>query len=100
MQADLEARLWHIVSEHADLTECLPRLHAEFERSFACKFVIIRKVEANPPRLVTTAAVGTNATLDLSSQLGHKSELAEGTENLVSQLLVRRRMENVSRIVP
>lgn len=100
MQADLEARLWHIVSENADLAECLPRLHAEFERSFACKFVVIRKVEANPPRLVTTAAAGAHAALDLHSQLGHKSELTEGTDNLISQLLMRRRMENLSRIVP
>ena len=61
MQADIEARLWHIVSEHADLAECLPRLHAEFERSFSCKFVLIRKVETNPPRLMTMAAAGTNA---------------------------------------
>ncbi len=99
MQADLEARLWHIVSEHADLAECLPRLHAEFERAFACKFVIVRRVEANPPRLVTTAASGANAALELSSQVGHKSELGEGTDAVVSQLLTRRRMENVSRVV-
>ncbi len=100
MQADLEARLWHIVSEHADLTECLPRLYVELERSFACNFVVIRKVESGPPRLTTTAAAGTDAALDLASQVGHKSELLETAEHLVTQLLTRHRVENLSKIVP
>jgi transcriptional regulator with GAF, ATPase, and Fis domain len=100
MQADLEARLWHIVSEHADLAQCLTRLHAEFERAFACKFVVIRRVEGGPPRLTTTAAVGTNAALELSAQVGQRSELSDGGENLVAQLSTRRRVENLSRLVP
>ncbi len=100
MQADLEARLWHIVSEHADLTECLPRLHGELKRSLACNFVVIRKMESSPTRLTTTAAAGTNASLDLLSQVGHKSELSETVENLVTQLLTRRRSENLSRFAP
>lgn len=97
MQADLEARLWHIVSENADLAECLPRLFGEFERSFACKFVVIRRVETSPPRLVTTAAAGSNGTLDLTTQLGFRSELADSAETVVSQMLMRRRLENLTR---
>jgi hydrogenase-4 transcriptional activator len=100
MQADLEARLWHIVSENADMAECLPRLFGEFERSFACKFVVIRRAETSPPRLVTTAAAGSNGTLDLTSQIGHKSELTDSAETVVSQMLARRRLENLTRIMP
>ncbi len=100
MHADLEARLWHIVSEHADLADCLPRLHAELRRVSASNSIVLRRLEETPLRLVTVAAAGSDRSFDVDGQIGSKSELTREASELVRGLVSRRRVECVSTLAP
>lgn len=100
MQADLEAGLWHVVSEHSDLADCLPRVQRALETALGCKALVVRRFENTPPRLVTLAAASANPALAPDLQAGTKSELTKGVETIVRRLLSQQRVEWVSRFVP
>jgi hydrogenase-4 transcriptional activator len=100
MQADLEAGLWHVVSEHPDLADCLPRVQSALEVAFGCKALVVRRFENAPPRLVTLAAASANAALAPDLQIGTKSELAKGAESIVRRILSQQRVEWLTRFVP
>jgi hydrogenase-4 transcriptional activator len=100
MHADLEARLWHIVSEHADLADCLPKLHAELRRVNNCNSLVIRRLEETPLRLVTVAAAGSERSVDVDGQIGAKSELTREASELIRGLVSRRRVECISEVGP
>lgn len=100
MQADLEAELWHVVSEHSDLADCIPRVQRALETALGCKALVVRRFENTPPRLATLAAAGADPVLAPDLQTGTKSELTKGAETIVRRLLSQQRVEWVSRFVP
>jgi hydrogenase-4 transcriptional activator len=100
MHADLEARLWHIVSEHADLADCVPKLYAELRRASECRCVLVRRLEETPLRLVTVAAAGSERSFDVQGQIGNKTELSREPSDLVRGLISRRRVECISTVAP
>lgn len=53
---NLETELWRTVSQHADLSECLPGVFESLSAELPLLGVAIRRLDESPPRLVSTAS--------------------------------------------